>query len=76
MALILTALKEIPIIHEGDNLVDIIINALYKSKLVLEDNDIIVLAQKIVSKAEGRTINLATITPGTELGTVSHYDTK
>jgi len=79
MALILTALKEIPLIHEGDNLVDIIINALYKSKLVLEDNDIIVLAQKIVSKAEGRTINLATITPSeraTQIGLQTEKDAR
>jgi coenzyme F420-0:L-glutamate ligase / coenzyme F420-1:gamma-L-glutamate ligase len=79
MALILTALKEIPLIHKRDNLVDIIINALQKSNLVLEDNDIIVLAQKIVSKAEGRTINLASITPSeraTQIGLQTEKDAR
>ncbi|MFN8412328.1 MAG: coenzyme F420-0:L-glutamate ligase [Anaerolineales bacterium] len=31
--------------------------------LELKNNDILVLAQKIVSKAEGRMVNLATVTP-------------
>ena len=63
MPLTLTPLKEIPLIREGDNLVDIIVKGLQTSNLALEDNDIIVLAQKIVSKAEGRMINLGTIEP-------------
>ncbi len=63
MPLTLTPLKDFPLIREGDNLVDIIIKALQASNLVLEENDIIVLAQKIVSKAEGRMINLAAVKP-------------
>jgi coenzyme F420-0:L-glutamate ligase/coenzyme F420-1:gamma-L-glutamate ligase len=64
MTIILTELKEIPLIRQGDDLAKIIEISLHRSNLVLEDNDILVLAQKIVSKAEGRMINLATITPG------------
>ena len=64
MSITLTVLKEIPLIHQDDDLADIIENSLYKSNIILEDNDILVLAQKIVSKAEGRMINLTTITPG------------
>jgi coenzyme F420-0:L-glutamate ligase/coenzyme F420-1:gamma-L-glutamate ligase len=63
MPLTLTPLLGIPLIRHGDNLADIVLNALQDNKIVLEDNDIFVLAQKIVSKAEGRTVNLATITP-------------
>jgi coenzyme F420-0:L-glutamate ligase / coenzyme F420-1:gamma-L-glutamate ligase len=63
MSLTLTALKEIPLVRECDNLAEMIGTALQKTSLVLEDNDILVLAQKIVSKSEGRTINLATIKP-------------
>src|SRR5690242_5768024 len=34
-----------------------------KSSMVLAENDIVVIAQKIVSKAEGRAVNLADVTP-------------
>lgn len=64
MALTLTALQEIPLIRQGDDLADIIINALRNSKVALQDNDILVLGQKIVSKAEGRMVNLLSVTPG------------
>jgi len=63
MPLVLTALKGIPFIRQGDNLADIILSALGSDGLALEDNDIVVVGQKIVSKAEGRMINLATIEP-------------
>lgn len=64
MTITFTELKDIPLIRRGDDLAKIIEKSLVRLNLVLEDNDIIVLAQKIVSKAEGRMINLATITPG------------
>ncbi len=60
MSLILTALQHIPLIRRGDNLADIILNA---TNFTLLDNDIFVLAQKIVSKAEGRIVNLADVQP-------------
>jgi coenzyme F420-0:L-glutamate ligase/coenzyme F420-1:gamma-L-glutamate ligase len=52
-----------PLIRHGDNLADILVQALQESNIVLEDQDVLVLAQKIVSKAEGRAVNLASITP-------------
>jgi len=61
--LTLNSLQHIPLIRHGDNLADIIVQALQENNVVLENNDILVLAQKIVSKAEGRVINLATVTP-------------
>jgi coenzyme F420-0:L-glutamate ligase/coenzyme F420-1:gamma-L-glutamate ligase len=63
MSLTLTPLQYIPIIHHGDNLVELILSSLEKSNLALEDQDILVFAQKIVSKAEGRTVNLVTVSP-------------
>jgi coenzyme F420-0:L-glutamate ligase/coenzyme F420-1:gamma-L-glutamate ligase len=63
MSLILNPLSGIPLIRHGDNLADIIVQALQTNKLALEENDILVFAQKIVSKAEGRVVNLATVTP-------------
>lgn len=66
MALVLTALRGVPLIRQGDNLADIILSALPANRIALEDNDILVVGQKIVSKAEGRMINLATVIPGEE----------
>jgi coenzyme F420-0:L-glutamate ligase / coenzyme F420-1:gamma-L-glutamate ligase len=63
MSLILTPLPNIPLIRQGDNLADILIVSLAASNLQLADGDILVLAQKIVSKAEGRMVNLADVTP-------------
>jgi coenzyme F420-0:L-glutamate ligase/coenzyme F420-1:gamma-L-glutamate ligase len=63
MSLTLTPLQSIPLIRRDDNLADIVVNALQENNISLEDNDILVFAQKIVSKAEGRTVNLATVTP-------------
>ena len=63
MPLVLTALKGIPLIRQGDNLADIILIGLGANGLPLEANDILVVGQKIVSKAEGRMVNLATIEP-------------
>ena len=37
--------------------------ALQENNILLEENDILVLAQKIVSKAEGRRVNLNDVTP-------------
>jgi coenzyme F420-0:L-glutamate ligase / coenzyme F420-1:gamma-L-glutamate ligase len=64
MSMVLTALKRIPLIRQGDDLADIIASALPDSGLSLEDDDILVLGQKIVSKAEGRMVNLAQVVPG------------
>lgn len=58
------ALQNVPMVRQGDDLPDLIINALANSGQVLEDGDILVLAQKIVSKSEGRLVDLRTITPG------------
>jgi coenzyme F420-0:L-glutamate ligase/coenzyme F420-1:gamma-L-glutamate ligase len=63
VSLILTPLSGIPIIRHGDHLADIIVHALQENNLTLADNDILVFAQKIVSKAEGRVVNLMTVTP-------------
>jgi coenzyme F420-0:L-glutamate ligase/coenzyme F420-1:gamma-L-glutamate ligase len=63
MPLTLTALQQIPLIRQGDNLADIVISALQKNNITAEDHDILVFAQKIISKAEGRIINITTISP-------------
>src|ERR1700743_3348243 len=53
----------IPEIRPADNLPRLLLAAAKKSKLTFQQNDILVLAQKIISKSEDRLIDLATITP-------------
>lgn len=63
MPLTITPLLHIPLIQPGDDLAGMIFSALEKTNLQLADGDILVVAQKIVSKAEGRFVELATINP-------------
>ncbi len=62
-SLTLSAVPGIPQIQEGDNLAEIIFRAILDSELTFEDGDVIVLAQKIVSKTEGRLVNRTTENP-------------
>ena len=63
MSLVLTPLPNIPMVHTGDDLVQMIRNGLSQADIILQEGDILVLAQKIVSKAEGRWVNLVSIQP-------------
>ena len=49
--------------HPGDDLVHIILDGLERESLALEDGDVVVVTQKIVSKAEGCLVDLSTVTP-------------
>jgi coenzyme F420-0:L-glutamate ligase/coenzyme F420-1:gamma-L-glutamate ligase len=62
-SLVLTAVPGIPMIAAGDDLAAIIVKALRDADLALAAGDVLVLAQKIVSKVEGRSVDLATVTP-------------
>ena len=55
-------LPDIPMILAGDDLAAIIAASLERLAVPLADGDLVVLAQKIVSKAEGRLIPLHTVT--------------
>jgi coenzyme F420-0:L-glutamate ligase / coenzyme F420-1:gamma-L-glutamate ligase len=59
----LVALAGVPLVEPGDDLADIILAALAASGEKLGDGDILVLAQKIVSKAQGRFVPLASVVP-------------
>lgn len=65
-ALAIHALKGIPMIAKGDDLAQIVGDALGQTGMVLMDGDVLVLAQKIVSKSEGRTVDLCAVTPNDE----------
>lgn len=59
----LFAVRGLPDIKPGDDLAGVLLGGIEQSGIVLGDGDILVAAQKIVSKAEGRFARLAEITP-------------
>jgi len=61
--LTLRALNGVPMVKAGDDLAGIVLDALSASGLALQADDVVVLAQKIVSKAEGRMVELGGIEP-------------
>jgi len=63
MPLTLTPIQNIPLIRRDDNLADIVLSALGQADISVQDEDILVFAQKIISKSEGRAVNLATVIP-------------
>ena len=60
------ALPGIPLIQPGDDLPALIAKAAEADGLTLADGDVVVVAQKVVSKAEGRIVRLADVTPTPE----------
>ena len=54
----ITALKNIPFIEPGDNLIEIICNNLEENDQDIHENDVFVIAQKIISKSEDRYIDI------------------
>ena len=59
-------IPSIPLVQPGDDLATLIIEAAEAAGLSLISGDILVMAQKIVSKAEGRLVRLADVRPGEE----------
>jgi coenzyme F420-0:L-glutamate ligase/coenzyme F420-1:gamma-L-glutamate ligase len=53
-----SALENFPLVNSGDDIARLILEIARKNDLEIEDADVIVIAQKIVSKAEDRIVNL------------------
>ena len=62
----LFALPGLPMVRAGDDLPALILAGLVRAGQVLHDRDVVVVAQKIVSKAEDRTVDLADVVPSTQ----------
>ncbi len=58
-----TAIEGIPLVSQGDNLGGLICSAMAASGLKAARGDILVVCQKVISKAEGRTCELSDIEP-------------
>ena len=57
----LIALVNFPLVEPNDNLINLIHSSINENNLNIEDGDIFVIAQKIVSKSENRYIDLNTV---------------
>ncbi len=62
--LTLTALPGIPDVRPGDDVGRLLLDALDRAGVILQDGDVVAVAQKIISKAEGRLVDLAGVEPG------------
>jgi len=58
------ALEGLPLVKRGDDIGELIAHAAEKNGPRVEDGDVIVVAQSIVSKAEGNVVDLRTVRPG------------
>lgn len=75
--LTLAGLEGLPEIERGAPLARLVADALKRQALRVEPGDVLVVAQKIVSKAEGRTASLSSVAPSTqalELAATTHKD--
>jgi coenzyme F420-0:L-glutamate ligase / coenzyme F420-1:gamma-L-glutamate ligase len=73
----ITALDNMPLVRPGDDIAGLLIGALAKAGLIPQHRDILVVTQKIVSKAEGCYLDLASVDPtprAIELATVTRKD--
>lgn len=62
----LIALENFPLVQPGDDLGQLLVESLAANKLTLQAGDVLIIAQKIVSKAEGRYVRLADVEAGPE----------
>jgi coenzyme F420-0:L-glutamate ligase/coenzyme F420-1:gamma-L-glutamate ligase len=60
----LAAVENLPLFRPGDDLAAVVVAALRRQDIALRDRDVLVVAQKIVSKVEGRYVDLAQVRPG------------
>ncbi len=76
-AIALYPLSGIPPVQAGDDLATLLLRALAQAELSLQDGDVLVVTQKIVSKAEGRATPLDSVTPSPqaeEIAAIAHKD--
>jgi len=65
-ALTITPIRGLPMIQPGDDLAALIVEAIHNQGISLQDNDVLVITSKIVSKAEGKYVDLKSVTPREE----------
>jgi len=64
-------IAKMPLVKPGDSIGDQIVQATKAGDILIQSNDVIVVAQKIVSKAEGNLLDLSTVQPSTLAETIA-----
>lgn len=62
----LIGLTTIPLVKKGDNLLELILDSIKKESIDVQDGDIFVIAETLISKIEGNYIKLNDIVPSDE----------
>jgi coenzyme F420-0:L-glutamate ligase / coenzyme F420-1:gamma-L-glutamate ligase len=65
-SLTVTALPGIPLVQRGDDLTRLVLDGMARAGLAFQAGDALVVTSKIVSKAEGRLVDLNSVTPSDE----------
>jgi coenzyme F420-0:L-glutamate ligase/coenzyme F420-1:gamma-L-glutamate ligase len=79
MQITFTAVPHIPLIKPHDDLARIVFDALSAANISLQADDVVVVAQKVVSKSEGRLVRLKDVTPSAralEIAAVTKHDAR
>ncbi|MFQ6064809.1 MAG: coenzyme F420-0:L-glutamate ligase [Candidatus Bathyarchaeia archaeon] len=63
MRISIIGLEGFPLVEVGDDLAKMIVETARQNAVSIEDGDILVVAQKVVSKAEGRVVRLRDVEP-------------
>ena len=66
MRLSFIGIEDVPMIEPGDDLAQIISDAVLAMGEALQADDVIVIAQKVISKAENRYLDLRSVTPSAD----------
>jgi len=77
--LVLTALPGLPLVQVGDDVGGMILSGLARAQIQLATGDVIAIAQKIISKAQGCLVKLAEVTPSAralELAAITGKDAR
>ncbi len=72
----LTAVPHIPEVQPGDDIAAIVMAALAAAEIQLQSGDVVAVAQKIVSKAENRFVNLSSVTASAKAKEVADFTQK
>jgi coenzyme F420-0:L-glutamate ligase/coenzyme F420-1:gamma-L-glutamate ligase len=69
-------ITKMPLVNPGDNIGDQLVQAAKEESIQIQANDILVVAQKIVSKAEGKVLDLSLVHPSVLAKTIAKTSEK